>query len=406
MAEDRMGLPELLRKGEEPAEDPLRQIVRWAVQELMEAEVAAQIGAERYERTDERSTQRNGYRPRTWDTRVGSLELQIPKLRQGNYLPGWLEPRRRAEQALVAVVAEAYVQGVRTRKVEAVVQALGIVGISKSEVSRLAASLDAQGEAFRTRRLDAAYPYLWVDARYEHVREDGRGVSMAVIVAYGVRADGVREVLGVDIGLSEDVALWRAFFQGLVGRGLQGVQLVISDAHPGLKQAIREVFVGAAWQRCRVPFMRNLLARVPKTAQAMVAPTVRTIFQQPDRASAQRQLREVCQTLQARFPQAVALLEEAEEEIFTFYDFPTEHRRQIYSTNPLERLNKELKRRSAVVGIFPNRAAVIRLLGALLAEPNDEWLVGRHYFSETSMHKLLHPPPGTPIPMALEASAS
>jgi putative transposase len=306
----------------------------------------------------------------------------------------------------VAVVAEAYVQGVSTRKVEALVQALGIAGISKSEVSRLAASLDEQVEAFRTRRLEASYPYLWVDARYEHVREDSRVVSMAVIVAYGVRADGVREVLGMDVGLSEDVVLWRTFLQSLVGRGLKGVQLVISDAHPGLKQAIREVFVGAAWQRCRVHFMRNLLARVPKTAQAMVAATVRTIFQQPDRASAQRQLREVCQTLRARFPQAVALLEEAEEEIFTFYDFPTEHRRQIYSTNPLERLNKELKRRSAVVGIFPNRAAVIRLLGALLAEQNDEWLVGRHYFSETSMHKLLHPPDGTPLPMALEASAS
>jgi len=405
MAEDRMPLADALRKGEEPREDPLRQIVRWAVQELMEAEVTAQIGAERYARTDERSTQRNGYRPRTWDTRVGSLELQIPKLRQGSYLPGWLEPRRRAEQALVAVIAEAYVQGVSTRKVEAVVQALGIAGISKSEVSRLAASLDEQVEAFRTRRLDAGYPYLWVDARYEHVRDGGRVVSMAVIVAYGVRADGVREVLGVDIGRSEDVALWRAFFQNLVGRGLQGVQLVISDAHAGLQQAIREVFVGAAWQRCRVHFMRNLLARVPKTAAAMVAATVRTIFQQPDRASAQRQLREVCKTLQARFPQAVALLEDAEEAVFTFYDFPAEHRRQIYSTNPLERLNKELKRRSAVVGIFPNRAAVIRLLGALLAEQNDEWLVGRHYFSETSMHKLLHPPPGTPLPMALEQSA-
>jgi putative transposase len=406
MAEERMALPDTLRKGEESAEDPLRQIVRWAVQELMEAEVAAQIGAGRYERTDERSTQRNGYRPRTWDTRVGSLELQVPKLRQGSYFPSWLEPRRRAEQALVAVVAEAYVQGVSTRKVEALVQALGIAGISKSEVSRLAASLDEQVDAFRTRRLDASYPYVWVDARYEHVREDGRVVSMAVIVAYGVRADGVREVLGMDVGLSEDVVLWRGFFQSLVGRGLQGVQLVISDAHAGLKQAIREVFGGAAWQRCRVHFMRNLLARVPKTAQAMVAATVRTIFQQPERSSAQRQLRDVCQTLQARFPQAVALLEQAEEEIFTFYDFPTEHQRQVYSTNPLERLNKELKRRSAVVGIFPNRAAVIRLLGALLAEQNDEWLVGRHYFSETSMHKLLHPPPGTPVPLALEASAS
>src|SRR5215203_989348 len=342
MAEERMALPDTLRKGEESAEDPLRQIVRWAVQELMEAEVAAQIGAGRYERTDERSTQRNGVRRRDWDTRVGTLELGIPKLRTGSYFPAFLEPRRRAEQALVAVVAEAYVQGVSTRKVEALVQALGIAGISKSEVSRLAASLDAQVEAFRTRRLEAAYPYLWVAARYEHVREGGRVVSMAVIVAYGVRADGVREVLGLDIGLSEDVALWRAFFQGLVGRGLQGVQLVISDAHAGLTQAIREVFVGAAWQRCRVHFMRNLLARVPKTAAAMVAPTVRTIFQQPDRTSAQRQLREVCTTLQARFPHAVALLTDAEEEIFTFYDFPSEHWRQIYSTNPLEMASSQL----------------------------------------------------------------
>jgi transposase-like protein len=402
MAEQSMPVLDLLRKGEEAREDPLREIVRWTIQELMEAEVSAQIGAGRYERSDERSAQRNGYRERPWDTRVGTLELQIPKLRQGSYFPSWLEPRRRAEQALVAVIAEAYVQGVSTRKVEAVVQALGISGISRSEVSRLAASLDVHVDAFRTRRLDAGYPYLWVDARYEHVREGGRVVSMAVVVAYGVRADGVREVLGLDVGLSEDVEFWRSFFQSLVARGLRGVQLVISDANPGLKRAIAEVFVGAAWQRCRVHFMRNLLARVPKKAQAMVAAAVRPIFQQGDRTAAQRQLREVCTALEAQFPQAVALLVEAEEEIFTFYDFPAEHRRQIYSTNPLERLNKELKRRSAVVGIFPNRAAVIRLLGALLMEQNDEWLVGRHYFSEASMLKVLQPPPGTPRPMPLE----
>ena len=406
MAEERMPVLDRLCKGEEAAEDPLREIVRWTIQELMEAEVSAQIGAGRYERSGERVTQRNGYRSRPWDTRVGTLELQIPKLRTGSYFPSWLEPRRRAEQALVAVIAEAYVQGVSTRKVEAVVQALGISGLSKSEVSRLAASLDDQVDAFRTRRLDAAYPYVWVDARYEHVREGGRVVSMAVVVAYGVRADGVREVLGLDVGLSEDTVFWRTFFQSLVARGLHGVQLVISDAHPGLKQAIAAVFVGAAWQRCRVHFMRNLLARVPKTAQAMVAAAVRTLFQQADRTAAQHQLRDVCQSLQAKFPQAVALLEEAEEEIFTFYDFPAEHWRQIYSTNPLERLNKELKRRSAVVGIFPNRAAVIRLLGALLMEQNDEWLVGRHYFSETSMHKRLHPSPGTPLPLPVEATAS
>ncbi len=406
MAEESMPVLDLLRKGEEAREDPLREIVRWTIQELMEAEVSAQIGAGRYERSGERVTQRNGYRERPWDTRVGTLELQIPKLRQGSYFPSWLEPRRRAEQALVAVVAEAYVQGVSTRKVEAVVQALGISGISRSEVSRLAASLDAAVDAFRTRRLDAAYPYVWVDARYEHVREGGRVVSMAVVVAYGVRADGAREVLGLDVGLSEDVEFWRSFFQSLVARGLRGVQLVISDANPGLKRAITEVFVGTAWQRCRVHFMRNLLARVPKKAQAMVAAAVRPIFQQADRTAAQRQLREVCTALRAQFPHAVALLEEAEEEIFTFYDFPAEHRRQIYSTNPLERLNKELKRRSAVVGIFPNRAAVIRLLGALLMEQNDEWLVGRRYFSEASMDQLLHPAPGTPTPLPLETAVS
>src|SRR5918912_1199093 len=407
MAEERMALPDTLRKGEEPAEDPLRQIVRWAVQELMETEVAAQIGAGRYERSEERSTQRNGYRPRTWDTRVGSLELAIPKLRQGSYFPSWLEPRRRAEQALVAVVAEAYVQGVSTRKVEALVQSLGIAGLSKSEVSRLCSVLDEQAEIFRTRPLDAVYPYIWLDARYEHVREGGRVVSMAVIVAYGGRADGIREGLGVDVGPSEDVAVWRTFLQGLVARGVRGVKLVTSDAHPGLKQAIAEVFVGAAWMRCRVHFMRNVLARVSKNAQAMVAATVRTIFEQPDRAMAAAQLRHVCDTLATRFPAVVQLLEDAESEILTFYDFPVEHRRQVYSTNPLERLNKELKRRSAVVGIFPNRQAVLRLFCALLAEQNDEWLVGQHrYFSEASMAKILNPKEEFAAPLPPQAAAA
>jgi transposase-like protein len=359
------------------------------VQELMEAEVSAQIEAERYERSADRTAQRNGYRTRHWDTRVGTLELALPKLRTGSYFPRWLEARKRSEQALVAVVAEAYVQGVSTRKVEALVQTLGIAGISKSEVSRMAASLDAQVAAFRTRRLDAEYPYVWVDARYEYVREDHRVQSMAVVIAYGVRADGVREVLGLDIGLSEDVILWREFLQSLVARGVRGVKLVISDAHPGLKQAVKEVFLGTAWQRCRVHFMRNLLVRVPTSAQAMVAATVRTIFDQADRAAAETQLLQVIEALQARFPDVVQLLMEAEDEVLTFYDFPAEHRRQIYSTNPLERLHKELKRRSAVVGIFPNRQAVLRLFGALLAEQNDEWLVAGHrYMSEMSMRKL------------------
>lgn len=391
MAEETMTLLESLRKGEEPAGDFLREAVRWLLQELMEAEVGAQIGAARYERSPERTAQRNGYRPRPWDTRLGTLELAIPKLRTGSYFPGWLEPRRRAEQALVAGVAEAYVQGVSTRKVEALVQSLGIVGLSKSAVSRLCAALDAPATAFRTRRLEAEYPYLWLDARYEHVREDGRVLSMAVILAYGVRADGVREVLGLDVGLSEDVALWRAFLQDLVARGVRGVKLVTSDAHAGLKQAIAEVFVGAAWQRCKVHFLRNLLARVPRAAQSMVAATVRSIFEEPDRAAAAARLRQVCATLEARFPAVVRLLEDAEGEVLTFFDFPAEHRRQVASTNPLERLNKELKRRSAVVGIFPNRLAVLRLFSALLAEQNDEWLVGRRYFSEGSLRKLLQP---------------
>ena len=382
-----------VRKGHEPEADFLQEGVRWLVQELIEAEVSAPIGAGRYERTDERTdertTQRNGYRTRPWDTRVGTVDVAIPKLRSGSYFPSGLEARKRGEQALVSVVAEAYVQGVSTRKVEALVQSLGIAGISKSEVSRMVATLDAQATAFRTRRLDAEYPYLWVDARYEHVREDHRVQSMAVVIAYGVRADGVREVLGLDIGLREDVVVWRDFLQGLVARGVRGVKLVISAAHLGLQQAMKEVFLGAAYQRCRVHFMRNLLSRVPKSAQAMVAATVRTIFDQPDRSAAEAQLLQVVEALGERFPAVTQLLLEAEGAILTFYDFPPEHRRQVYSTNPLERLNKELKRRSAVVGIFPNRTAVLRLFGALLAEQNDEWLVAGHrYMSEVSLRKL------------------
>src|SRR5207248_200216 len=406
MATDRMALVDVLRKGQDPEADLLPEGVRWLIQALMEAEVSAQIGAERYERSAERTTQRNGYRTRPWDTRVGTLELAIPKLRSGSYFPSWLDARKRGEQALIAVVAEAYVQGVSTRKIEALVQSLGIAGISRSEVSRMTASLDAQGEAFRTRRLDAEYPYIWVDARYEYVREDHRVQSMAVVIAYGVRADGVREVLGLDIGLSEDVVLWREFLQGLVARGVRGVKLVISDAHPGLKQAVKEVFLGAAWQRCRVHFMRNLLARVPTTAQAMVATTVRTIFDQPDRAAAEAQLLQVVEALGERSPPVTQLLLDAEGEILTFHDFPLEHRRQIYSTNPLERLNKELMRSSAVVGIFPIRVAVLRLFGTLLAEQNDEWLVAGHrYMSEMSLRKL-YMQPEEELPAQLEAKTA
>jgi len=403
MATDRMALVDVLRKGENPEVDFLQKGVRWLIQELIEAEVSAQVGVGRYERSDERTTQRNGYRTRRWDTRVGTLEVAIPKLRTGTDVPRWLEARRWGEQAIVAVVAEASVQGVSTRKVEALVQTLGIAGISKSEVSRLCASLDAQADAFRTRRLDAEYPYVWFDARYEHIRADNRVQSMAVIVAYGVRSDEVREVLGLDVGLSEDVVLWRAFMQGLVARGLCGVKLAISDAHPGLTQAITEVFLGAAWQRCRVHFVRNILARVPKSAQAMVAATVRTIFEQPTRAAAETHLLQVFDALQARFPAVVDLLLEAESDVLACYDFPPEHRCQIASTNPLERLNKELKRRNAVVGIFPNRCAVLRLF----AEQNDEWLVAGHrYMSETSLRKLLFHGGEDETPVQLEVKTA
>src|ERR671934_1416458 len=305
MAEEKMALLDVLRKGEEPGGDVLVEGLRWLLSELMDAEVSAQLGAGRYERSGERTTQRHGYRTRPWATRLGTLELAIPKLRQGSYFPSWLEPRRRAEQALVAVVAEAYVQGVSTRKVEALVQSLGIAGLSKSEVSRLCSVLDEQAEIFRTRPLDAIYPYIWLDARYEHVREGGRVVSMAVIVAYGVRADGIREVPRIDLGPREDVAGWGTFLQGLGARGVRGVKLVTSDAHPGLKQAITEVFVGAAWQRCRVHLTRNAIARVAKGAQAMVAATVRTIFEQADRTTAEAQVRRVCEMLAARFPAVV-----------------------------------------------------------------------------------------------------
>ena len=408
MAESSVTFLEALCKGE-VGEDWLREGVRMLAQALMELEVSRQIGAEKHERTEERTSQRNGYRERPWDTRVGTVELAIPKLRTGSYFPSFLEPRRRGEQALVAVVAEAYVQGVSTRKVEAVVQSLGIASLSKSEVSRLCARLDAQVAAFRTRPLDAEYPYVWLDARYEHVREAGRVQSMAVLIAHGVRADGVREVLGVDVAPAEDTMTWRQFLQGLVGRGLRGVRLVISDAHAGLKEAIRTTLMGTAWQRCRVHFMRNLLAQVPKSAQSLVAAAARSIFEQSDREAGRHTLREVCSTLQARFPKAVTLLEEAEGDILTFHDFPAAHRRQIHSTNPLERLNKELKRRSAVVGIFPNRDAVLRLFGALLSEQNDEWLVCKRYFSETSMRQLLTPPPcepGLPASTGEEVSAA
>jgi transposase-like protein len=366
----------------------------------MEAEVSAHLHAERHERTAERTGQRNGYRERQWDTRVGTLDLKVPRVRDGSYYPALLEPRKRAERALTAVVQEAYVQGVSTRRVDELVQALGLGGISKSQVSRICQELDAEVEHFRSRPLVGPYPYVWLDATYVKVRQDGRVVSMAVVIAVGVRATGEREVLGVDVGASEDGAFWLQFLRGLVARGLGGVQLVISDAHEGLKGAITAALAGASWQRCRVHFLRNALALVPKSAQQMVAATIRTVFAQPDAASAREQWRRVADNLRPRFPKLAALLDEAEADVLAYLAFPAAHWRQIWSNNPLERLNKEVKRRTDVVGIFPNAAAVLRLVGAVLAEQHDEWQVGKRYFSAESL-ALLAPPPASAPPALL-----
>jgi len=382
-------LEELLRKTGVDDLDFLREGIRVLAQGLMELEVSQHIGAERYERSAERTTYRNGYRERQWDTRVGSIALQIPKLRKGSYMPSLLEPRRRAEKALVAVVQEAYVQGVSTRKVDDLVQALGMTGISKSQVSRLCAELDEAVQAFRNRPLEGCYPYVWLDAKYVKVRENGRVSNMALVIAVGVRDTGEREVLGFDVGPSEDGAFWTDFLRQLVARGLKGVLLVISDSHVGLQEAIRAVFSGASWQRCRVHFMRNLLAYVPKHFQSMVAAAVRTVFAQPDQQAARRQLAVVVENLRQQFPRAARMLQDAEDDILAYMAFPTEHWRQLHSTNPLERLNREIARRTDVVGIFPNREAVIRLAGAVLMEQQDEWIAApRRYFSQASMAKL------------------
>jgi transposase-like protein len=374
---------------EEQDGDVLREGIRVLSQALMESEVAGLIGAERHERSGDRTAYRNGSRTRTWDTRVGTIELAIPKVTPGSYFPSLLQPRRRAEHALAAVVQEAYVHGVSTRKVDDLVKALGIDGISKSEVSRICAELDTVVTAFRTRTLSGEHRYLWVDATYHKVRVDGRVTSQATVVAVGISTTGDRQVLGIDVGPSEDRAFWTAFLRSLVKRGLKGVRLVVSDAHEGLKQAIGTVLTGTTWQRCRVHFMRNLLATVPQGAREAIAAIVRTIFAQPDHASAMTQLRKVADGLRSRFARAAALLEEAAEDILAYRHLPLEHQRQLHSTNPLERLNKEIKRRSNVVGIFPNPAALLRLVGAILLEQDDEWAVAdRRYFRPESMQLL------------------
>jgi transposase-like protein len=391
MAEDvRMALEGLLRKADVGEDvDFLREGVRVMAQALMELEVSQQLGAERHERTASRTGHRNGYRERQWDTRVGSIDLQVPRVRDGGFIPSLLEPRKRAEQALVAVVQEAYVQGVSTRRVDELVKALGIEGVSKSQVSRLCQTLDEQVERFRTRPLHERYPLVWTDATYLKVRQAGRVVSMAVVIAVGVHETGQREVLGIDVGPSEDGAFWLAFLRSLVARGLSGVRLVTSDAHEGLKAAIAAVLHGASWQRCRVHFVRNALALVPKSAADLVAASIRTVFAQPDASSSIDQWRRVADGFRERFPRLADLMDEAEPDVLAYLSVPRTLWRQVWSTNPLERLNKEVKRRSDVVGIFPNPEAVIRLVGMVLAEQHDEWQVGRRYASADALAPLL-----------------
>jgi len=385
-----MALAELLGKINMNT-DFLREGVRVLAQALMELEVTQQLGAGRHERTEERTGQRNGYRDRQWDTRMGTIDLRVPRVRDGGYIPSLLEPRRRSERALLAVVQEAYVQGVSTRRVDALVQAMGMEGISKSQVSRVCQDLDREVDTFRTRRLEDVYPYVWLDATYIKVRIDGRVVPQAVVIAVGVRVSGERAVLGVDVGPSEEGAFWQQFLRSLVARGLRGVHLVISDSHEGLKGAIASVFGGASWQRCKVHFMRNALSYVPKAAQGLVATTIRTVFAEPDPARARAQWRHVADGFRDRFERLATLMDDAEDDVLAYLGFPPEHWRQIWSNNPQERLNREVKRRTDVVGIFPNAPAVLRLVGAILGEQHDEWQVGRRYMSAESLAKLTIP---------------
>jgi putative transposase len=400
VVEHTMDVQGWLRKQLEDAHpDLLRAMVKEMAEALMGAEADAVCGAPYGERSPERINRRNGYRERDWDTRVGSIELAVPKLREGSYFPEWLlQPRRRAEQAFVSVIADAYLAGVSTRRVEKLVQQLGVERMSKSQVSRLAKSIDQIVEDFRTRPLDAGpHAYVTFDALQVKCREGGRTVNVCVVHAVGVNRDGFRESLGLDVVTAEDGAAWLAFLRSLVARGLAGVRLVTSDAHPGLVDAIAATLPGAAWQRCRTHAMRNLLTRVPKSAQSFVATMVRTIFAQPDADTVHQQYRRIVDQLATRFPEAAALLEEAAVDLLAFTSFPKEHWRQLWSSNSLERLNKEIRRRSDVVGIFPNRASIVRLVGAVLAEQNDEWAVAtRRYMSVESIAKALAEPVDEP----------
>lgn len=397
MASESLNALEVIRNQLESGDgDVARNLLAAMAQKLMGAEADAMCGADYRTRSDERINQRNGYRNREWDTRSGTVDLEIPKLRHGSYYPEWLiEPRRRAERALLTVVAQSYQLGISTRRVDKLVKAMGISGISKSQVSVLAQELDGVVESFRNRKLDSGpYPYVWIDALVHKCREGGRIANVATVVASGVNASGHRELLGVDVITSEDGAGWLCFLRGLVARGLSGVQLAISDCHEGLRQAIGSVFPGAAWQRCRTHFARNVLTQVPRSQQDMVASLIRSIFMQPDAQAVRDQhARVIEQLINAKFERAAAMLIDAEADILAFCAFPKEHWRQIWSNNPQERLNREIRRRTDVVGIFPNRGSLLRLVGAVLCEQNDEWAVCRKYLKVDMLFS------GPPMPL-------
>jgi putative transposase len=374
MTDEMMSLRALLEKSSDA--ELLREMVEFAAQRLMGLEVPSLPFAVHGDRSPDRINHRNGYRERDWETRAGTVELRIPKLRRGSYFPGFLEPRRMAEKALAAVIQEAYIQGVSTRSVDELVKAMGMSGISKSQVSRLCEEIDGKVAAFLNRPLEGEWPYLWLDATYVKVRQNGRIVSVAVIVAVAVNGDGRREVLGLSIGASEAETFWTEFLRSLARRGLRGVKLVISDAHEGLKAAVAKV-LHASWQRCRVHFMRNVLAQAGKSGRRVVAAFIATAFAQDDAEMARAQWRQVADQLRPKIAKLAALMDEAETDVLAFMSFPKDHRLKIHSTNPLERLNGEIKRRTEVVGIFPNEDAITRLVGAILLEQNDEWAVQR-----------------------------